>query len=199
MSYRSHRLADGTTVDSLDLSGADLSQDEFRWAADYDAGTGRLLTVDVQSGPPLWFVEDGPAGDPPEMALIAFPTHHFPAGMVISNDEFEGMPVTSEAQIGAIRWWPQNGQIHEIYVHPQRRRTGVGGALIHVAAAHQMTGGRPPVWSSGERTDLGEAFARSVGGIHRVARRSRTMPPMTPEEQQAGAPGRNLHPDPGSI
>jgi GNAT superfamily N-acetyltransferase len=178
-SYASERYADGTVLEAADLREGD----EFRWEATFDPRSGQLLTVMVGSGPPMWFVEDALPGDPPEMALIAFGTDNFPAGMVISNDEFEGMPVSSDQQIGAIKWWPHNGQIHEIYVQPARRREGVGRGLIHAAGAHQVTGGRPLLWSSGERTDLGEEFAQSQGGPYRVAPRTRVMPPMTPGER----------------
>lgn len=201
VSYRSARFDDGTVVDRTDVAGAELSEDEFRWQADFDPANGRLLTVDVASGPPMWFVEDdsGTRADPPEMALIAFGSFHFPPGFVLSNDEFEGMPIANEEQIGAIKWWPANGQIHEIYVQPARRRQGVGGALIHAAGAHQITAGRPTLWSSGERTDLGEAFAAARGGALRVVPRNRRMPPMTPHERRAGVSDRNLFPDPGTV
>lgn len=201
VSYASTRFADGSVIDADDVARMDLSGDELRWEADFDAGNRRLLSVQVRSGPPMWFVEDDVdmGADQPGMAMIAYATHHFPAGMVISNDEFEGMPVTNEEQIGAIRWWVGNGQIHEIYVSPQHRRRGVGGALIHAAAAYQMIAGRSPIWSSGERTDLGEAFARSVGGRWRVAARTQHVPPMTPEDHLDGIPARNLYPDDGST
>lgn len=176
VSYASARHDDGAVLDAVELEDGD----EFRWEGTFDPRSGRLLTVQVGSGPPMWFVEDEIPGEPPESALIAFPTHHFPPGMVISNDEFEGMPVSSDEQIGAIKWWPHNGQIHEIYVQPGRRRQGVGRGLIHAAGAHQVTAGRPLLWSSGERTDLGEAFARSEGGPYRVRPRTRVVPPMTP-------------------
>jgi GNAT superfamily N-acetyltransferase len=201
VSYASTRFADATILDGEGLAGADLADDEFRWQAEFDPANGRLLTVDVGSGPPMWFVEDdsGLAAEPPEMALIAFGSDHFPPGFVLSNDEFEGMAITNKEQIGAIKWWPGNGQIHEIYVQPAHRRQGAGGGLIHAAGAHQITAGRPTLWSSGERTDLGEAFARSRGGVIRVRPRNRRMPPMTPEEGREGVPDRNLLPDPGSI
>lgn len=201
VSYRSTRFDDGTVVDRDDLTETDLTEDEFRWEADFDPANGRLLSVDVRGGPPMWFVEDdsGMSADPLEMALIAFASFHFPPGFMLSNDEFEGMPVTSEEQIGAIKWWPGNGQIHEIYVQPAHRRQGVGGALIHAAGAHQITAGRPTLWSSGERTDLGEAFARARGGALRAAPWGRRMPPMTPDDRRDGVPGRNLFPDPGSV
>ncbi|MGP0029355.1 MAG: hypothetical protein ACLPVF_02490 [Acidimicrobiales bacterium] len=196
VSYRSDRFPDGYVADAAEVAGTDLSGDDRRWQARYDPGTGRLLSVLPNSGPGLWFVEDQePGAEPPAACLIGFTTPHYPPGTVVSNDEFQGMPVDSTAQVGAIRLWVGTGQIHEIYVQPELRRDGVGGALVQAAGAYQITGGRPPIWASGDRTDLGEAFARARA-VQRIQPRRSTVAPMTPEHRRRGVPDRNLYPDP---
>lgn len=190
---------DGTVVDAQQLSGRDLDALPSLWEARYEAGSGLLLRVTVVgSAQRLWYVAiPEPDADPPAVTLVAFDTSHFPTGRVIDHAVFVPLPVRSDEQVGAIRWWPGTGQIHQVYVHPRRRRQGIATALVYAASAHLIAAGSPHrIWASGDRTDLGEALAAGLPHPQRVRSRRRSIAPMTPAGDTAGIPERNLFPSP---
>ena len=142
-----------------------------------------------------------PDASPPAVNLVAYASDHFPAGTVVDNHQFEPLAVASDDQVGAIRWWPGTGQIHQIYVQPHHRRQGIATALVYAASAHlKGSGSRPVIWASGDRTDLGEALARALARAlahpQRTRPRRSVAPPMTPDDQTVGVPARNLFPAP---
>lgn len=67
--------------------------------------------------------------------------------------------VTTSREIGSLEWGP-NGKIAHVEVSPARRRMGIGREMYQ--RAQQATGGK--IVHSEDRTGLGEAFARGVGG-----------------------------------
>jgi ribosomal protein S18 acetylase RimI-like enzyme len=195
--FASSDFADGSLVATEHLAGANLGQTPSLWQARYDVATGRLLQVTIAARPTrLWFVESPePDAEPAAMNLVAFDTTHFPPGRVIDHRTFVPLPIRSDEQVAAIRWWPGTGQIHQVYVSPLHRRRGIGTAMVYAASAHLIAGGSPSrLWASGERTDLGEAFATGLPHPQRVHSRRRSLPPMTPAEDAMGVPERNLYP-----
>jgi GNAT superfamily N-acetyltransferase len=147
---------------------------------------GRITQVDVAPelagpAPALWYVEAPEiAANPPAMVLIAYSTRDLADGTVVDNATFTAMPVASDVQVAAIRWWPANGQIHQIYVGPGHRRQGIGRKLFAAAAGYVAGRGWPRLWVSGERTDLGEAALRHAPDYFagRVTPRHTHSPPM---------------------
>lgn len=67
--------------------------------------------------------------------------------------------------IGAIRWLHKTGEVRSIETYPGHRREGIATDLWHEAhrVAGETRGVKPPKHSP-ERTDSGEAWARSLGG-----------------------------------
>lgn len=148
--------------------------------------TGRIRSIDVTAeltgaAPPLWYVEIPETSDqPPAMVLVAYSTADLADGTVIDNATFAAMPVRSDAQVAAIRWWPANGQIHQIYVGPEHRRKGIGRKLGAAAGGYVAARGWSRLWVSGERTDLGETMLEHAPEYfaHRVTQRHTHSPPM---------------------
>jgi GNAT superfamily N-acetyltransferase len=164
------------------------------------AGT-RVHSLLVNRGavaPRIWWVESPEtAANPPAMTLIAFATSDLPASAVIEQPRFRSMRVESSSQVGAVRWWPAAGQIHQIYVAPEQRRQGIGTSLLFAAAGYARLRDWPLLWGSGQRTDLGEAFVTQAHDVisGRVEARTHNLPPMTPTERAVGLPRRLLEPD----
>lgn len=195
--FTTPEFPDGTVVDTSTLPAGTLDDAEELWRAQHDPALGRLVWVDPMSGPPMWYVWLPQAGtDPPLLALVAFATGDLPAGTVVDDDTFAGLGRDNDEQVGAIRWWPDTGQIFELYVQPAMRRKGVSKALLYAASAQQIAlGNGKRVWAGGERTDLGEALATALQLGHRIAPRTSVVAPMTPEDKAMGIPARNLYPD----
>jgi GNAT superfamily N-acetyltransferase len=197
--FTSADFRDGTVVGAEDLADVDLAAVPSLWHARYEPATGRLLSVQVPGNANrMWYVEVGePDGAPPAVNLVAYETRHFPADMVVDAAIFRPLAIRSEEQLGAIRWWPGTGQIHQVYVQPLRRRQGIATALLYAAAAHLMVSGSPRgLWASGDRTQLGEALAHGLPHPQRVRVHRRLAAPMTPAQDAAGVPERNLFPSP---
>ena len=197
--YTSPDFRDGTVAAPEQLAGVDLTDLPSLWQATYEPASGRLVRVEVSGpAPRLWYVEvHEPDGAPPAVNLVAYDTSHFPAGTVVDASVFRPLAIRSDEQVGAIRWWPGTGQIHQVYVQPRRRRQGIATALIYAAAAHLMAAGSPRgLWASGDRTHLGEALARGLPHPQRLRVHRRLAAPMTPAEDAVGVPDRNLFPAP---
>jgi GNAT superfamily N-acetyltransferase len=153
--------------------------------AQVDPG-GRITNVAVAAelagtAPALWYVEaPETAANPPAMVLVAYATEDLPDGAVVDNPTFTAMPVRSADQVAAIRWWPANGQIHQIYVDPAHRRRGIGRKLFAVAGGYVAARGWSRIWVSGERTELGESALGHAPSYFadRITRRHTHSPPM---------------------
>lgn len=196
--FVSEEFADGQVVDTANLPPGSLDAAVELWRAQLDPAIRRLIWMDPMAGAPvMWFVHQ-PEDDaePSAVTLVAFAGGELPAGTVTGAVGFQATGVDPAEQVGAIRWWPATGQVHQIYVQPLWRRRRVGTALLHAASAQQValaTGAR--LWGGGERTDLGESFVAGLPYDHRVARRSTRVAPMTPPDRAAGVPDRLLVPD----
>jgi GNAT superfamily N-acetyltransferase len=150
----------------------------------------------------LWWVEfPETSAKPPATALVAFEAPVVPPGSVVDVAGFTSLGVRNSDQVGAIRWWPSTGEVHQIYVAPENRRQGIGTALITAAWTYARLRGWPPLWGSGQRTDLGEvmvtrgAATGSPNFVSRTQPRTHRLPPMTPAERAAGLDRRLLEPD----
>jgi GNAT superfamily N-acetyltransferase len=197
--FVSPEFPDGRVVDTETLPAGALDGAVELWRAQFDPAIRRLVWVDpMADAPVMWFVHQSEdAADPPAVTLVAFAGGQLPAGTVTGAIGFQATGADPADQVGAIRWWPATGQVHQIYVQPLWRRRRVGTALLHAASAQQValgTGAR--LWAGGERTDLGESFAAGLPYDHRVAPRSRRVAAMTPPDRAEGVPDRLLVPDP---
>jgi GNAT superfamily N-acetyltransferase len=186
-------------VDEASLSGVDMAARPTVWRAWYEPASGRLQRVVITGAAVrLWYVEvPEPDADPPTVSLVAYASDHFESGTVIDNDTFEPLEVRSDEQVGAVRYLPATGRLHEVYVDPRRRRQGIATVLIYAASAHLLASGSSRrIWAGGYRTDLGEALARGLPHPQRVEARGDVAPPMTPLDDAEGVPSRNLYPEP---
>jgi GNAT superfamily N-acetyltransferase len=167
------------------------------------AGSGKVLSLHVgasvaPTAPPLWYVEKPETAErPPAMILVAFSTDDLPEGTVVDDARFAAMPITSNQQVGAVRWWPSSGLVHQVYVVPAHRRKGIGTKLLAAAGAYRAARGWSPIWGGGDRTDLGEVHTAALPTPfrERLTPRTRVMAPMTPPEEAAGLDRRLLEPD----
>ncbi|MCW2604470.1 MAG: hypothetical protein JWN61_2605 [Pseudonocardiales bacterium] len=118
-------------------------------------------------------------------------------GTVLDRAQWDALGLDQSQQVGAVQWWPHNGQIIQIYVAPVMRRRRVGSKLSAIAECINRSRGGPPVRGGGERTELGEAFVSAAPDYaHRVAALSTVRPPMTPPDKTDGIPSRNLNVEP---
>jgi len=146
----------------------------------------------------LWWVEfPETSTDPPAFALVGFETPAVPAGSVIDLAAFSSIAATNDDQVAAFRWWPANGEAHQIYVSPTRRREGLGSGILVAAWAYCRLRGWPPLWGTGQRTDLGESLVMSTPRMRmRTQKRTHVLPPMTPPDAAEGLDRRLVEPDP---
>lgn len=146
----------------------------------------------------LWWVEvPETSADPPAVNLVAYDTSDLAPGTIIDDAAFVSLPVTASMQVGAYRWWPSTGEVHQMYVAPERRRHGVAIGLGACAWAYAWLRGWPAQFTGGYRTDLGEALleATEPWWSGRMGPRTHISPPMTPPERAEGLERRLLYPD----
>jgi hypothetical protein len=133
----------------------------------------------------LWWVEVVETStDPPAMNLVAYDAPGVAPGSIINNAAFRSLPVRSDQQVGAYRWWPSTGEVHQMYVAPGGRHEGVGIALGTVAWTYAWLKGWPAQFTAGYRTDEGEKFlqATKTWWSSRIKPRTHIVPPMTPRD-----------------
>jgi len=119
--------------------------------------------------------------DPPATALVAFATDDLPAGTVVSDPVFFHMPVRSDEQVAAIRWWHDEAVVDQVYVAEPMRRRHVGTVAIYAASAfHQFHGWPGRLHSDGRRTVLGEALVAGLRHPDRIAELGTLLSPMDP-------------------
>jgi GNAT superfamily N-acetyltransferase len=158
----------------------------LQWRAGLD-GSGRprmqISPLAVPGAPQMWFVDVTELdAEPPARSLVGFASGHLPSGTVVSNAIFFSMPVTSDQQAGAVRWWFEDGVVDQVYVAPEWRRRGVASLLLYTADAyHQFNGWPQSVHSDGRRTALGEALVAGLRFPERIAQLTEQMLPMDPE------------------
>lgn len=131
--------------------------------------------------PPLWFLEvPEPDAVPPAATLVAFTGHGVEAGAVVTGPEIAASGVTSDDQVGAVRWFPASGEVDQVYVQPTWRRRRVASTLIAASATLHEARGLSRFWGDGQRTEMGEALRGSSDWAHRAADQTHVSPPMTP-------------------
>jgi hypothetical protein len=190
----SDQHADGEVVaDPGDTSGV------FElWRADLDErGRPRVLVnpVATPDAPMLWFV-----GLPerelqrPAMTLVGYEHEALPPGVVVPNTTFFSLPTRNDDQVGAIRWWPDEATVDQVYVGDRWRRRHVATALIYAASAyHQLHGWPGRLHSDGRRTAMGEQLAAGIRHPSRIAALDHLLPPMDPNRpDQASSPAASI-------
>jgi GNAT superfamily N-acetyltransferase len=147
-----------------------------------DRGILHIEVADVVApeAPDLWFVRiDEPKASPAAVHLVAFTNDARPAGTVVNHYQFATMGVHSDEQAGAVRWYPRDGLVHQVYVSPQWRRLQVGTKLLYSAGAfHQSMGWPGKLHSDGRRTPAGDALTSTILHPIRIAPLTETMPSM---------------------
>ncbi len=142
-----------------------------------------------QGGIDLWYVEESEQGaDPPATNLLAFATPEWPDGSIVSIDDADARGVDLREQVGALRWWTETGQVHQVYVAAHMRRRRIGSKLTLTGAALTLGRRWPSLWATGELTDMGAVFVSRAPWTSRVAPRSMSHPPMTPTDAWTGIP-----------
>jgi GNAT superfamily N-acetyltransferase len=170
-------LADGVYVDDPDDTWPVLWRTSASergilnvWVADFVA----------PEAPPLWFVRvDEVKSNPPAVHLVAFANDARPAGTVLNHYQFATAGVHSDEQAGAVRWYPDGGLVHQVFVASQWRRHQVGTLLLYSAGAvHQSMGWSGRLHSDGRRTPAGDALTSTILHPIRIAPLTETMPSM---------------------
>jgi GNAT superfamily N-acetyltransferase len=175
-----HDMAEGAVADEVFVG----------WRSQAIVERGRVTRLDLApdvtaKAPGLWFVEfrEDETALPVAHHLIAFTGHNQPDGTLLDHDSFSLLGIANRSQLGAIRWYPATGEIHQLYVQPAYRRQGIGRALVYAIGALNIASGRPRVWSQGPRTELGEHFRNaSPLWTSRTPETAEFLPPMTPGE-----------------
>lgn len=172
---------DGTAVED-----ADAYEGRFEiWRADLDEQRRPRLLVNPDAAPgspPMWFVGlPEPRGPEPAMALVGFDTPHVEPGTVINDATFFHLPVRTEEQVAAIRWWRDRAVVDQVFVGEAWRRRHAATAIIYAASAyHQLHSWGGRLSSDGRRTTLGEQLVAGIRHPGRIAELDRLMPPMDP-------------------
>lgn len=152
---------------------------------------GRVRAVEVMphmapKAPPIWFAEL-PELDrtPPASNLLAFTGHGIEPGTLLDEQALREVPVTSEDQLGAARWYPATGEADQVYVSPQWRRRTIGSALLVAISTLTTARGLNSIWSDGQRTADGERFRKArPHWSYRAGELTHLAPPMTPFEDR---------------
>ena len=133
------------------------------------------------------------------MTLVAFAaTTGLPAGTVATSAQAAEVGIASSDQVGALRWLPGSGVVHQVYVAPVWRRQRVASTLMVAAERIRYVHGWPPLHGGEARTDLGHAMLEAVPAhwASRVLPRRSALPPMTPGEARPPRPSTPTDPRP---
>jgi hypothetical protein len=122
---------------------------------------------------------------PQAVNLVAFTAAGQPPGALLDEAAVATVAVTSADQLGAIRWYPNTGEIDQIYVAPYWRRHHIATALLSAAGTLSVARGWPRIWADGQRTALGEKLRNARPWASRAADLTHLVPPMTPGEDTA--------------
>lgn len=180
------RWPDGHVLPAAAAGADELAGATRRATLRWQPATRRVLHCRLAPGivggdPALWFVAlPEPGARPAALTLVGFRTPDRAPGSVLTGEAFTAVAVRSDAQAGAVRWFTEAGLVHQVYVSPDERRRGVGTALVYTAALWCRLMGWPLLRGDGQRTDLGEAWLRTVPWPDRIPPRTKVLPPMTP-------------------
>jgi GNAT superfamily N-acetyltransferase len=183
----SDRHPDGDRVElPLALAQAEVAGDAVCTATYADAGAVTSLHVGgrgAPGAPALWFAEVRElSAQPPAVNLMAFASVAVPTGSLVDESRLRELPVSSEDQVGAIRWYPATGEVDQMYVQPDWRRRRISAALVGAAAALSYARDWPRLWGDGQRTALGEQVRNASPWRTRTADLTHVAPPMTPDD-----------------
>ncbi|WP_229053010.1 GNAT family N-acetyltransferase [Aeromicrobium sp. Leaf350] len=151
---------------------------------------GQVTAIEVSAlvapkAPPMWFAEVPETGPPRALNLVAFAGFDVEPGSVLDMAaQLEVRGLSGEQQIGAIRWYPDTGEMDQAYVAPDWRRRSIATALMGACATYNLAIGKPMGWGDGQRTAMGEKWRNSHGWGHRAADLEALAPPMTPPDQR---------------
>ncbi len=178
---------DGVVVDANDEPS--MANEVWRASAT-DAG---LLTITIDpnaipDAPDVWFVYvPEPQASPVAANLVAYsvdalrPDLAVPAGTVVGANRFPLLGVPNDSQLAAIRWYPRDGLIHQVFVRQDSRRRSLGTVMIYAASAfHQAHAWPGRLHGDGRRTDLGDKFVAGLRHPQRYAPLIEVQPPMDP-------------------
>jgi hypothetical protein len=179
------RFDDGYVV-APDEDPGDLTDTLEIWNTRLDDSGRLVVTVNdwaAPGAPDLWYVSMVRPGDErPTATLVAFATGDFTPGTVITDTEFLPIPVRTDAQVGAIRWWSDEACVEQVYVNPDLRRAHAATKIIYVASAfHQAHDWAGRLHSDDRRTELGQQLVVGLRHANRMAPWGRHMAPMDPE------------------
>ena len=176
-----HAQPDGVILDDpVDTDGMYI-----HWRCGLDEqGHSRVLpsAMKLEHSPNLWFVEVLERdAEPRAVNLVAFATDDFAPGTVISDAQFFSLPIKSDQQAGAVRWWCDGGVIDQVFVAPGWRRRGIGSLILFSADAYQqLNGWNGAIHSDGRRTSMGDALVGAMQFPDRIADLTEVSPPMDP-------------------
>lgn len=129
----------------------------------------------VPVAPPLWYaVVDEPDSEPAATTLIAFEpaSDEYPDGAVLDADQLAEVGIGSDDQVGAVRWWPHLGLVHQIFVARHHRKRGIGRKLAFAAAGVGVVRGEPSLHGGNYRTPDGDRWLSGAPALWR----SRLLP-----------------------
>ncbi|TXL57612.1 GNAT family N-acetyltransferase [Aeromicrobium terrae] len=181
--------ARGERVELPEAEAREAAGNDVHCVAHFDAD-GRVVRLEIPraaapKAPPLWFVEaPEPDGRPPATSLVAFTGHDVLDGTLLDGTSLADVEVTSADQVAAVRWYPETGEGDQVYVQPDWRRRGIAGAIVTAASTLTVARGKPPMWSDGQRTAMGDRWLKASPWSHRGAELTHMAPPMTPIEKR---------------
>ncbi len=151
---------------------------------------GEVTSLEISAGvapkaPPVWFAEIPETGPPRAIHLVAFTGFEVKDGSVLdlaAQSKVTGL--TGEQQIGSIRWYPDTGEMDQVYVSPDWRRRNVAMVLIGACATYNLAIGKPMGWGDGQRTAMGDRWVENSAWGHRAAPLANLVPPMTPMDER---------------
>jgi hypothetical protein len=179
-------VVDATHDDAAVVVGPIATHGAYEpWRADVDSN-GRsvigLNPVGLVGTPPIWFVVLPELDIPtPAMSLVGFASDHVAEGTVLTDPEFFSLPVPSNAQVGAIRWWHLEGIVDQVFIPENWRQRRLGTAMTYAANAFQVHNGWPGnLRSDSRRTELGKYLDAGTQFPNRFAPIEEVSPPMDP-------------------
>ncbi|MCU1469997.1 MAG: N-acetyltransferase [Glaciihabitans sp.] len=173
--------------DGTDLTGVAGSEPRPDWVDAWHIGETphgilqvEFAVFETPDAPNVWFVNvDEPRAKPAATNLVAFVGDEVPPGTIVSRYAFATMGVSNDNQVAAVRWYPDGGLIHQIFVAPAWRRKQLATRISYMANAFHIANNWPGVvHGDGRRTLLGEFFTLSTSWPNRYRPLEIEMPPM---------------------
>jgi len=182
-------VVDATHDDAAVVAGPIATHGSYEpWRADVDSNGRSVIGLNpagLVGAPPIWFVVLPELDIPtPAMSLVGFATDHVPEGTVLTDPEFFSLPVPSNAQVGAIRWWHLEGIVDQVFIPENWRQRRLGTAMTYAANAFQVHNGWPGnLRSDSRRTELGKYLDAGTQFPNRFAPIEEVSPPMDPPKR----------------